>query len=187
MQQATHFATPGMNATWPGAPLGGPTGLVLLLTDALDHLAPSQAAAREKIAEAIHLAGGAPKSLVSAGGFSPWQAKRVRAHIETNLDSRLRLDDAAAVVRVSKSHFSRTFKKTFGQPFAKYVTALRLEHARTLLASTDQQISEVALACGLTDQSHLTRLFHRRYGAPPHAWRRVHGRSSTTVQPGSPA
>ncbi|MBO9706671.1 MAG: helix-turn-helix transcriptional regulator [Caulobacter sp.] len=113
--------------------------------------------------------------IVYTGGLAPWQVKRLMAHLVRRLDAPLRLPEIAALVGVSASHFSRAFKQTFGQPFSQYVIALRLERARTLLRSTRQSISDVALACGMTDQAHLTRLFHRRFGAPPHAWRRAHG------------
>ena len=145
-----------------------------LLVAALDELAPEQSAARAKIARAIQLVGGAPAPLVYSGGFAPWQSRRIEAHISQNLEMQLRLDDLAAMVRVSRSHFSRAFKKTFRQCFSRYVMTMRLERARTLLVDTNVPISEVALACGLTDQPHLTRLFHREYGAPPNAWRRAH-------------
>lgn len=150
--------------------------LAVLLADALEQLTPEQASAKAKLVAAIQMIGGQPEPLVRAGGLAPWQANRLVSHIDRNLDAQLRLDEAAALVRISASHFSRAFKKTFRQPFSRYVMTLRLERARILLSTTDRPISEVALACGLADQPHLTRLFHRQYGAPPHAWRRAHGR-----------
>ncbi|PVM88425.1 AraC family transcriptional regulator [Caulobacter radicis] len=145
-----------------------------LLVAALDELAPDQSEIRAKLARAIQLVGGAPTPLVHSGGFAPWQSKRIETHISQNLETQLRLDDLAAMVRVSRSHFSRAFKKSFKQCFSRYVMSLRLERARMLLVNTEAPISQVALACGLTDQPHLTRLFHREYGAPPNAWRRAH-------------
>lgn len=123
-----------------------------------------------------------PTMIVYTGGLAPWQVKRLESHLAQSLDAPLRLQDMAALVGVSASHFSRAFKKTFGRPFSQYVTAARLERARSLLRSTRQSISDIALACGMADQSHLTRLFHRRFGAPPHAWRRAHGWPGTVDQ-----
>ncbi len=146
-----------------------------LLADALGDLSPEQTGARAKIASALRMVGGDPAALIHTGGLAPWQVKRLKVHIEARLDTALRLEEVASLVGVSCSHFSRAFKKTFGQPFSRYVMAVRLERARRLLTTADHSISDIALACGLSDQSHLTRLFHRRYGAPPHAWRRAHG------------
>lgn len=116
-----------------------------------------------------------PAPILYTGGLAPWQVRRLETYLAQRLDAPLRLQEMAALVGVSASHFSRAFKKTFGHPFSQYVTAVRLERARMLLRSTRQSISDIALSCGMTDQSHLTRLFHRRFGAPPHAWRRAHG------------
>lgn len=163
-------------------PRAASPGLAGLLADALGDLSPEQRGARAKIASALRMVGGEPAPLVHTGGLAPWQVKRLRAHIEARLDGALRLDEAANLAGVSASHFSRAFKKTFGQPFSRYVMTVRLEHARRLLTGTNQSISEIALACGLSDQSHLTRLFHRCYGAPPHAWRRAHGWRASPAQ-----
>lgn len=177
MQPATDFI--------PAATAGRTRVLTGLLTEALDELSPDQTAARTKIATALQMVGGAPRTAPHTGGFAPWQVKRLEARIEAGLEGQLRVDELAGVVRVSRSHFSRAFKKTFHQPFSRYVMVLRLERARRLLAGTDLSISEIALACGLADQSHLTRLFHRQYGAPPSAWRRAHGRSKPARTPGA--
>ncbi len=154
----------------------------MLLAGALEQLTPEQTSAKAKLTAAIQIVGGRPDSFPRSGGLAPWQANRLMTHIDKNLDTQLRLDEAAALVRISASHFSRAFKKTFSQPFSRYVRVLRLERARVLLTTTDRPISDVALACGLADQPHLTRLFHRQYGAPPHAWRRAHGRDARRME-----
>ncbi len=145
-----------------------------VLADALQALPPEQVATRAKLTTAVQLVNNGLERAIHVGGFAPFQARRLKIHIEENLDRPLRIDEVAALVRVSPSYFSRTFKRTFRQPFSKYVMTLRLERARLLLTHTDRPICEVALACGLADQPHLTRLFHRQYGAPPRAWRRAH-------------
>lgn len=147
-----------------------------LLADALGEPPLKQSGVRSEVASALWMVDGPPAPPIHTGGLAPWQVKRLEAHIEARLETLLRLDEAATLVGVSSSHFSRAFKKTFGQPFSRYVRTLRLERARGLLTDTERSISDIALACGLSDQPHLTRLFHRRYGAPPHAWRRAHRR-----------
>lgn len=145
------------------------------LANALHALPPDQPPTRATLAKAVPLVNDGVERRIHVGGFAAFQARRLKTHIAENLDRRLRVDEVAALVRVSPSYFSRAFKRTFRQPFSQYVMTLRLERARMLLTHGDRPISEVALACGLADQSHLTRLFHRRYGAPPSAWRRAHG------------
>jgi len=119
------------------------------------------------------------------GGLAPWQISRVKAYIEAHLDSTLRMRDLAAIVRLSAGHFSRSFTRSFGvAPFA-YVAGRRLARAQELMLTTDEPLSQIALACGLCDQSHLTRLFRRHVGASPNAWRRSHRRDPDAPAVGS--
>jgi AraC-like DNA-binding protein len=54
----------------------------------------------------------------------------------------------------------------------RYIVQLRLELAQSLMRSTNEPLCDIALACGLTDQAHLTKLFRRHVGQTPNAWRR---------------
>jgi AraC-like DNA-binding protein len=107
------------------------------------------------------------------GGLAPWQARKVRIYIDAHLDRTIRNDDLAALVRLNASHFGRAFRNTFGEPPHEYVIRRRVERAQGLMLSTNAPLSEIALECGLSDQSHLTRLFRRIAGESPRAWRRA--------------
>lgn len=107
------------------------------------------------------------------GGLSPWQIRKVTSHVEAHLDRSIRNEDLATIVRLNPSHFGRAFRTSFGEPPHEYVIRRRVERAQGLMLSTDASLSEIALDCGLADQSHLTRLFRRIVGEPPRAWRRA--------------
>jgi len=107
------------------------------------------------------------------GGLAPWQIRKVTSHIEANLDRSIKNEDLAALVRLNPSHFGRAFRNSLGQPPHEYVIRRRVERAQGLMLSTDASLSEIALDCGLADQSHLTRLFRRFAGESPRAWRRA--------------
>jgi AraC-like DNA-binding protein len=107
------------------------------------------------------------------GRLAPWQERRLKAHIETNLSVSLTTADLAGVVNLSPSYFSRAFKKSFGKPPHSYLTMRRAVRAQELMLTTDEPLSQIAAACGLVDQSHLCRLFRRMVGRNPHAWRRA--------------
>ena len=107
------------------------------------------------------------------GGLSPWQVRKVMCHIEAHLDRSIRNEDLAALVRLNPSHFGRAFRNSFGEPPHEYVIRRRVERAQGLMLSTDASLSDIALDCGLADQSHLTRLFRRIVGESPRAWRRA--------------
>lgn len=108
------------------------------------------------------------------GGLAPWQKQRIKAHIEKHLSSRIAMSDLTSIARLSTSHFARAFKKSFGAaPFA-YISQLRIEHAKQLMLESDAALSQIALECGMCDQSHFTRVFRRVAGDSPNNWRRGH-------------
>jgi transcriptional regulator GlxA family with amidase domain len=115
-----------------------------------------------------------PVALPDRGGLAPWQKQRVRAHIETHLSSRIAMSDLTSIARLSTSHFARAFKTSFGAaPFA-YISQLRIERAKQLMLHSDAALSQIALECGMCDQSHFTRVFRRVAGDSPNNWRRGH-------------
>jgi transcriptional regulator GlxA family with amidase domain len=106
------------------------------------------------------------------GGLAPWQAKRVSTYIEANLGSRIRAADLAEIAQRSTSHFSRAFRESFGTTPLAYVAKERIQRAQAIMLTSREPLSEIALACGLCDQPHFTRVFRRVVGLSPGAWRR---------------
>jgi len=64
------------------------------------------------------------------------------------------------------------FKQAFGQTPHQYLTAKHLEHARHLLAHTDQPVTEICLSVGFASLGAFSWLFRRRVGVSPAAYRR---------------
>jgi AraC-like DNA-binding protein len=108
------------------------------------------------------------------GGLAPFQARRLVEYIDAHLAERITLYQLARMAGLSTGHFSRAFKQTFGVPTHAYLIRRRVERAQSLMLSTQLPLSEVALACGMSDQSHFTRMFRRIVGETPNAWRRAH-------------
>ncbi len=104
--------------------------------------------------------------------LAPWQAARVKKFIEDNIDTPIRTEELIALTRLSASYFFRAFKGSFGIPPHAYVVKRRIERAQFLLRTTDEQLCQIALAVGLNDQAHLSRLFRQQTGHTPGAWRR---------------
>lgn len=113
------------------------------------------------------------RGVFGPGGLARWQARRTLTYIDGHLESKLDVPMLAGLVSFSKSHFSRAFKQSLGLPPMTYVTMRRLERAMTLMTSTSQQLTEIALICGFADQSHLNRSFRRVIGVSPGRWRRT--------------
>ena len=115
---------------------------------------------------------GAAERSCLRGGLAPWQAKRLRSHIEDKLDSSIRATDLAGLVQLSSSHFFRAFRKTFGESPLTYIMKRRIRRAQQLMLTSQLRLSQVALECGMCDQAHLSRAFRRIVGTNPNAWRR---------------
>jgi AraC family transcriptional regulator len=96
----------------------------------------------------------------------------VQEHITANLDQRLTSGIVADLARLSRAHFCRAFKATFGSTFRRYVQCRRLDHACRLMAETDLPLVEIAYECGMTDQAHFCNCFRARFGKSPGQWRR---------------
>lgn len=105
-------------------------------------------------------------------GLAPWQARRVASHVEENLGFAITIDHLATIAGLSSSYFCRAFKDTFGDPPHAYIMRRRVERAQTLMLQTREPLSQIALACGLSDQAHLCNLFRRLVGQSPSHWRR---------------
>jgi len=106
------------------------------------------------------------------GGLAPWQARRVESYVADHLGGRIRTTDLAAVAQLSASHFTRAFKETFGETPIGYVSRQRMRYAQDLMLKSGECLSQIALTSGHCDQSHFTRVFRRKVGMSPRAWRR---------------
>jgi AraC-like DNA-binding protein len=106
-------------------------------------------------------------------GLSRSSLKRIEEYVDANLGSSLDIDKLSSLVRMSSSHFIRSFQKAVGVTPHRYVVQSRVAKARELLATTDLPLIEIALATGFSDQSHFTRRFQESTGVPPGAFRRT--------------
>jgi AraC-like DNA-binding protein len=93
------------------------------------------------------------------------------AYIDSHLDSRIRIRDFAALMRLSSCNVHRLFQRCFGASPMSYVTLRRIQRAQTLMRSPDKRLAEIALACGFFDQAHFSRVFKRLVGTSPRRWR----------------
>src|SRR4051795_7597975 len=83
----------------------------------------------------------------------------------------LDVGDMAAAAGLSRAHFSREFRRMFGEPPRAYLLTRRLERAATLLRTTDNSVAEICLAVGLTSVGSFTTSFRRMFGQSPTEYR----------------
>jgi AraC-like DNA-binding protein len=107
-------------------------------------------------------------------GLPPGILRRVEEYIDAHLDSALGIQELAASVGISESHFSRSFFRSVGLTPHSYIMRRRLTRAQDLLARTDLALAEVALTTGFSDQSHFCRRFREFIGLPPRSFRMQH-------------
>jgi AraC family transcriptional regulator len=104
------------------------------------------------------------------GGLAPWQRRRVVEIVDAGLSRQLRLSTLAEECRLSVSHFSRSFKQSFGIPAHRYLVHCRIEYAKSLLKHSSLPLAEIALRSGFSDQAAFTRTFGALIGTSPRRW-----------------
>jgi AraC-like DNA-binding protein len=83
----------------------------------------------------------------------------------------LDVDDMAHAAGLSRAHFSREFRRAFGESPHQYLLTRRLERAAALLRTTDHSVAEICFSVGLASVGSFTTSFTRTYGKPPTAYR----------------
>ena len=143
-------------------------------------------AAKAQIARAVALLRGEPSPIPANvrpfnadgqgsmhGGLPAWKKRRLTTYIDAHLTERIRVADLASLLDFSESHFCREFRRTFGTSAHEYLTRRRIEVAQSLMLGSHDSLCAIALHCGLSDQSHFTRVFRRIVGETPDMWRRA--------------
>jgi AraC-like DNA-binding protein len=83
----------------------------------------------------------------------------------------LGVDDLARAAGLSRAHFSREFRRAFGEPPHAYLLTRRLERAAALLRVTDRSVADICFSVGLGSVGSFTTSFTRTYGMTPTAYR----------------
>ena len=153
--------------------------VLTLLDEVVRQLQPSEEFAQGAILEATSLLRKqldleAARQLPDGRGrLLAWQARKVRDYIDSHITGPVLVADLCALIGRSEAHFSRSFKRTFGESPHAFVIWRRLELAARYMLQTDAPLSDIALRCGFTDQAHLSKHFRQSTGQTPAAWRRA--------------
>jgi AraC-like DNA-binding protein len=96
---------------------------------------------------------------------------RARDLADARYAEEIGVDDMARAAGLSRAHFSREFKRAFGESPHAYLLTRRLERAAALLRTTDRSVSDVCFSVGLHSLGSFTTSFARTYGLSPAAYR----------------
>ena len=101
------------------------------------------------------------------------QLKQIAGYIESHLAEEITLEDLAAIVHFHPNYFISFFRRYFGMPPLKYVSAARLERAKLLLRTTQDSVASIAEQTGFHGLYHFSRRFKEYTGFSPSDFRRL--------------
>lgn len=113
-----------------------------------------------------------PQSEKKSRRLSSLQEARAKDMLLAKSQGNVSIEEIASACNLSRSYFIRAFRETTHRTPHQWLLERRIDRARDLLKHSDYSLSEIAIACGFSDQSHLTRIFSQWVGVPPGAWRR---------------
>ncbi len=96
---------------------------------------------------------------------------RAKDFVDAHYAEPITVEDLAAAAGLSRAHFSRMFRLTFGESPRSYLQSRRLERAAALLRYTDRSVADICVMVGLHSVGSFTTSFVHTYGAPPAAYR----------------
>lgn len=91
--------------------------------------------------------------------------------IADNFDGDVSVADVAAFTRLNPTYLQRIFKEETGTTVLEYITALRLDKAKRLMASTNLALTDIAVECGYNNRQNFYAAFVARNGCSPKAYR----------------
>lgn len=107
----------------------------------------------------------------------PFVANRIKSYIEERAATRIRIKDLAEHVRLSESRTSHLFKTYFGKTIIEYVHEVRLSIAEERIKYSTLSLEQIAESCGFGSYSYFYRIFRKKYGQSPAAYREAYFRS----------
>jgi len=110
--------------------------------------------------------------------------RRARDHADRHYADPLDLDALAAIAGLSKFHFQRLFKATYGRTPAAYVSERRIERAQDLLRATNLTVTEVCHAVGFSSLGSFSTRFRDLVGETPSEFQRRYAEAGAPRIPG---
>ncbi|WP_093187047.1 GlxA family transcriptional regulator [Pseudovibrio sp. Tun.PSC04-5.I4] len=115
--------------------------------------------------------------------FSDVRLRKAVFLMEQNLEDTLEITQLANTLSLSQRQLNRLFLEHTGMSPSAYYRSLRLRHARWLLDNSEQPLDHIALGCGFSDLSHLTRYYKKQYKQTPGSTRSLRKKAQAELEP----
>lgn len=102
------------------------------------------------------------------------QIKPALDYLEQHFKEEIELKDIAAILSLSPSRTRHLFKQYTGKRFVEYLTFVRIQHAKRLLATSSLTVTEIYLSCGYQSSAPFYRSFQLLVGLTPSQYRERH-------------
>lgn len=188
---------PNVTSSFAAAPLHVRDSVVIKLTGTLLRAVHGRASTSSLYADGITLsilarlleniaarASIKPARPSSVSPLEAWRVKIAIDFIDQRIDGSLTLAELGGAVGLSPMHFAARFRAATGTSPHTFILRRRVEHAKTLLATTRSTVADIAFSVGFRTQAHFTTVFRRHVDDTPHRWRAKHGRSESVAARG---
>jgi AraC family transcriptional regulator len=101
-------------------------------------------------------------------------AARAEEYLRAHFQDSVGLQEVARAIGVHPVYLARAFRAFHGRTLGDRLRQVRVEYASRLLAESDHTLAEIAVECGFSDHSHLTRTFRAEAGITPAAYRKAY-------------
>ena len=112
--------------------------------------------------------------VLSRERIADYRLRRVMEYIEANVANKLDLAVLSREAGISQFHFSALFSRAFGITARRYVQSFRMQVAKTMLASTQKSVLDIALSTGYRSAAHFGAMFRQHCGQTPTEYRATH-------------
>lgn len=96
---------------------------------------------------------------------------QAREYIDMHYTEQISLDQIADKLRISTFYLSHLFSRESNFSLVEYVTSIRMQKAKAMLAAGGKNVAEAAYAVGYNDSNYFSKVFHRHFGVSPHSVR----------------
>ncbi len=106
-------------------------------------------------------------------------SNRIKEILYERIHTSLSMDELSAAMNYNKSYLFRQFKASTGQTVMSYFTALKIEHSKKALCETELSVAEIASLYAFDTPNYFSKVFKRKTGTSPTAYRRLHSQKSS--------